>query len=109
LQVEESDSIVSSLEAQRDSLRQQVLLEVEQARLAVRAAKAALRAAGDALENASTRLKLAEGRYGMGLGSIIELDDAQVTLNHTAAQRVQAQYNLAIARAQLLRALGRPR
>jgi outer membrane protein len=103
----EAQALVDALEAQRDGLRQQVRLEVEQARLAVRADKAALSAADTALENARLRLKLAEGRYQTGVGNIIELGDAQVALTNAAAQRVQAEYNLSTARAQLLKALAR--
>jgi outer membrane protein len=93
--------------AQLETERQQVRLDVEQARLGVRAAKAAIAAAEDALANTRDRLRLAEGRYQTGVGSIIELGDAQLALTTTAAQRVQAQYQLYTARAQLLKALGR--
>lgn len=95
------------LKSQSDTLRQQVRLEVEQARLAVRAAKAAITAADDAVVNTRKLLDLAEGRYQTGVGSIIELGDAQVALSNAEAQKVQADYNLASARAQLLQALGR--
>ncbi|HEY3356948.1 MAG TPA: TolC family protein [Polyangia bacterium] len=106
-QVRENAATLVSLEAQRDSLRQQIRVEVDQARLGVRAAKAATVAADEALTNARVRLRLAEGRYQTGVGNIIELGDAQVALTNAAAQKVQADYNLATARAQLLRALGR--
>jgi outer membrane protein len=106
-QVDEARANLDGLRAQRDQLRQSVRLELEQARLAVRAAKSALDAAGEALVNARERLRLAEGRYRAGAGSVIELGDAQVALTTAAAQKVQADYNLASARAQLLRALGR--
>jgi outer membrane protein len=106
-QVREAEANLAALEAQRDGLRQQVRLEVDQARLAVRAAKEALIAAGEALENAQVRLRLAEGRYQTGVGSVIELGDAQTALTNAAGQKVQAEYNLAQARAQLLKALGR--
>ena len=46
-------------------------------------------------------------RYATGVGSIIELNDAQVAYTSAAAQVVQARYSLSIARAQLLAALGR--
>jgi outer membrane protein len=107
-QVREAAASLTGLEAQLAILQQQVRLELEQARLAVRAAKAALGAAGEALVNARERLRLAEGRYQIGAGSIIELGDAQVALTAAGAQKVQADYVLASARAQLLRALGRP-
>jgi len=93
--------------AQLDLEHQQVRLDVEQGRLGVRAAKAAISAAADALANTSDRLRLAEGRYQTGVGSVIELGDAQVAQTAAAAQRVQAEYQLYTARAQLLKALGR--
>jgi outer membrane protein len=65
-----------------------------------------LAAARDALTNAREQLRLAEGRYQVGVGSIIELSDAQVAATAAAAQQVQADYNVSAARAQLLRALG---
>jgi len=106
-QIRESEANVASATAQLDTERQQVRLEIEQARLAVRAAKAALTAAGDALVNAQEQLRLAEGRYETGVGSIIELGDSQVALTSAGQQKVQAEYVLAQARAQLVRALGR--
>ncbi len=105
--VKEQKANLDGLEAQRDLLRQQVRLGVEQARLAVRAAKAAVVAADEALVNAKEQLRLAEGRYQAGVGNIIELGDAQVAETTAAAQRVQAEYNVSTARAQLLQALGR--
>ncbi len=107
-QVREARASLTGIEAQLAALRQQVRLEVDQAARAVRAAKAALSAAGEALLNARERLRLAEGRYQTGTGSIIELGDAQVALTAAGAQQVQADYTLASARAQLLKALGRP-
>jgi outer membrane protein len=106
-QEREAQASLESARAQATSLRQQVRVDVDAARLAVRAAKATLGAAGEALVNARERLRLAEGRYQAGAGSAIELGDAQVALTTAAAQRVQAEYNLATSRAQLVRALGR--
>ncbi|HEX2660527.1 MAG TPA: TolC family protein, partial [Polyangia bacterium] len=87
--------------------RQQIRLEIEQARLGIRAAQALGAASEDALVNARDRLRLAEGRYQAGVGNIIELGDAQLAQTAAAAQRVQADYQLFTARAQLLKALGR--
>jgi outer membrane protein len=106
-QVREATANVAAAKAQLATARQQVLLDVEQARLSVRAARTALDASGDALANATDQLHLAEGRYEVGVGSIIELSDAQLALTTAAQQRVQAEYNLAQARAGLLKALGR--
>jgi outer membrane protein len=106
-QAREADATLAGARAQALAVRQQVRVDLEQARLAVRAAKTSLGAAGEALTNARERLRLAEGRYQAGVGSVIELGDAQVAVTTAAAQQVQAEYNLATSRAQLLRALGR--
>jgi outer membrane protein len=106
-QVREQKANLDSLAAQLDGQRQAVRLQVEQARLAVRAAKSALESAQEALFNTKEQLRLANGRYTTGVGSIIELTDAQVAVTSSSAQQVQAEYNLATARAQLLQSLGR--
>jgi outer membrane protein len=106
-QVSEAEANVLAAVAQLDLERQQVRADVDAARLAVRAAKESLSATQEALVNARERLRLAEERYQVGVGSAIELGDAQVALTQAAAQAVQADDRLATARAQLLRALGR--
>ncbi|HTQ79672.1 MAG TPA: TolC family protein [Thermoanaerobaculia bacterium] len=106
-QVAEGEANLAAARSQLQIERLQVRLEVDQGRLAVRAAKAALAASADALDNAKEQLNLAEGRFETGVGSIIELGDAQVALTSAAQQRVQAIYNLSQARVQLLKALGR--
>jgi outer membrane protein len=106
-QIHQAEGQVTQAHAQLETERQQVRLDVEQARLGIRAAKAAITAAEDALANTRDRLRLAEGRYTTGVGSIIELGDAQVALTTAAAQKVAAEYQLYTARAQLLKALGK--
>jgi len=106
-QTKEANANLAALTAQKSQLRQQVGVEVDQARLQVRGAKAALFAAGEALNSAKERLRLAEARYSAGVGSIIELGDAQLAMSSAAAQSVQSEYSLGSARALLLKALGR--
>jgi outer membrane protein len=106
--VSEAEANLSFFVAQLDMVRQQVRVDVEQAMLAVRAAKAALAAARDSLVSARDRRSLAEGRYVNGSGSVIELGDAETFDATAGALVVQTDFQLATARAQLLRALGRP-
>jgi outer membrane protein len=106
-QVRGAEAQLAVVRAQLDSAVQQIRLTVEQARLAIRAAKAATAIADVALQNATQRLGLAEGRYQAGVGNIIELGDAQLAYTNAGAQKVQAEYTLATARAQLLQAIGR--
>jgi outer membrane protein len=107
-QVREARASVSSLEAQLEQERQQVRVDVEQARLGVRAAIATLSASEEASQAARERLTLAEGRYETGVGSLLDLSDAQLGLTTALGQQVQARFQLAAARSQLLKALGRP-
>jgi outer membrane protein len=107
-QVRESEANIVNAVAQLDALRQQVHVDVQQARLAIRAGKATLSSAQQALVAARDVLAQAEARYQNGAGSVIELGDAQVAAVQAGAQVVQAEFQLATARAQLTRALGRP-
>ncbi|MEO7109343.1 MAG: TolC family protein [Polyangiaceae bacterium] len=106
-QVDEAAATLQGVEAQKNVELLQIRLDVEQARLAVRAAKSSIGAASDALTNGREQLRLANARYSNGLGSIIELNDAQVAYANAEAQVVTARYGLATARVQLLAALGR--
>lgn len=106
-QVREAEGNLDVTRAQLDAQRLQVRLDVEQAQLSLRAAKSEVAATNDALVNTKVRLHLAEGRYEAGVGTIIELGDAQIAVATAAAQVVQAEFNLSTARAQLLTAMGR--
>jgi outer membrane protein len=107
-QVSEASANLRLAAAQRDTLRQQIRVDLENARLTVRAAQASVQAAIDATTNGREQLRLAEGRYRTGAGSALELSDAQLAATNAEAQQVNAEFQLASARAQLLAALGRP-
>jgi outer membrane protein len=105
-QVGEARQNTLGAEAERDQLRLQIRSDIEQAVSGIQAAKAAGKAASESLKNTSERLRLAEERYRTGLGNIIELSDAQLKESQAEVQQIQAEFNLAIARARLLNALG---
>ena len=106
-QIREANAQIASLSAQRSTERLQVRLELEKGRLAVHAAKETLIAAREALENARIRERLAEGRYQAGVGNAIELSDAVLAQASAQGQGIQSEFNIDLARAQLMRALGR--
>src|SRR3569623_799462 len=105
-QVREATGTLATLTASQQAELLQIRIDVEQAQLAVIAAKSTIAAATEALTNAREQLRLAERRYETGLGSAIELGDAQVAATEAAAQEVTARFSLGTARAQLLAALG---
>ena len=106
-QVREADAALQAARAERDGLVNQVWVAVQQAATGVRSAQEALVASEQALTAARERLRLADGRYAAGVGSIIELSDAELGATTAGAQRVAAEYALATARAALVLALGR--
>jgi len=73
--------------------RQGIALEVRQATLNLQQAQESIRVAAKAQESARENLELAEGRYNTGVGSIIELTDAQTSRTSAEASYVQALYN----------------
>jgi outer membrane protein len=108
-QIHEAEAGAQSLLAQHQLEQFQVQLEVESAQLNLKAGKSVLEASNRVVTQAQVLLRLAERRYEVGLGNVIELSDAQISYTTARAQQVQAQFNLSTARAQLLAALGRTR
>ena len=107
-QVGEARATVRTLEANEESLRQNVTLEVRQSVLNVREAIESIRVADKLVYQARENVGLAEGRYAAGAGSIIELTDAQASVVSAEANRVQALVNYRIALASLERATAKP-
>jgi outer membrane protein TolC len=90
-----------------ESLSLQVQLEVKEALLNIRATRRQIETAREALASAEEDLKLSQERYSVGLGTILELIDAQVNLTRARTGEVQAMAALKRAEAQLDRAVGR--
>jgi outer membrane protein len=105
--VREARASLAGLRIERELLRKDTRLELEQALLSLKAAQASLEIAGEVVLYAGERLRLAEGRYSAGVGNIIELGDAQLVLSNAQSQRVSAVYEVGQARLQLRRGLGR--
>jgi outer membrane protein len=97
---------VVSAKAQRDALLVSLTSQVELARSQIIANRANVTASTEAVSAAQAQLKLAEARYTQGLGSQIELADAQTAVTTAQGNLVQAEWQLADAWAQLRRALG---
>jgi outer membrane protein TolC len=72
----------------------------------VRQASAQIAAARSALEAASESYRLASARYKVGVGSSIELADAELTLSQAQTDLAGAANTLRTSRAELTRAVG---
>lgn len=94
--------------AQRDALLLDLTTQLDSTRAQIQANRAATEASTEAVASARAQLQLAEARYAQGLGSQIELADAQTAVTTAEGNLVQAEWQLATAWAALRRALGTP-
>ena len=97
---------LASTAAQRDGLLVQLTSDLDSARSQIVANRAAVDASNEAVTAALAQLKLADARYAQGLGSQIELADAQTAVTTAQGNLVQAEFALANAWAALRRSLG---
>lgn len=97
---------VKSAEASRDSLIIALTSELDAARTRIIANRANVTASTEAVEAARAQLRLADARYAQGLGSQIELADAQTAVTTAEGNLISAEWQLANAWALLRRALG---
>lgn len=81
-------------------------LEAEQALLALQAAKEIATINEDNLKSAEEDLRLAQERYRVGAGTLLEIINAQYNLTNAKATLVSAKYDMMIARTQLKAAMG---
>ncbi|MCX8071961.1 MAG: TolC family protein [Candidatus Binatia bacterium] len=105
-QVSEARQNLAALRHDAEVLRQTVALEVRQAVLRVEEAAKTIHVAREAVRQAREALELAEGRYATGVGSIIEVTDAQATFVSARGQEVQSLYDHQNAVAAVERAIG---
>ncbi len=97
---------VASAMAQRDGLLISLQVQLESARAQIVAATVNVTASTEAVTAAQAQLKLANARYTAGLGSQIELADAQTAVTKAEGNLINAQWQLARAWTQLQRAIG---
>ena len=105
-QVEEARANLNAVRANEESLRQNVIADVQQSYLGVMEAKERIAAAGTALRQAKENLDIANGRYDAGVGSPIEVTDAQTTYANASMTYIQATTDYKTARAGIVKAMG---
>jgi TolC family type I secretion outer membrane protein len=106
--VKETQALVETARANYETIELQVRLEVEQAYIAVVEADERIGATEKAIESAQENLRLAQGRYDAGVGTILELTEAQLSLSNAEADNVRALTDYRVGLAVLDRVVGRP-
>ncbi|MDO8739262.1 TolC family protein [Candidatus Deferrimicrobium sp.] len=106
-QVKEAEASLSSVRHELTDVRRRVLLQVEQAAYGASEASERIGARKKEREASDENLRLATARYEVGVGSIIEMIDAQVQMTQADTATIDAQYDYSVSVATLLRAVGR--
>ena len=104
--VAQEEMALRSLQEQRDALRQQISLDVWNAYSALNEAQERIDNTKTFLENAQENLNIAEGEYKEGIGSMIDVTDAQTALLTAEQSHIEALADFKIAVASLERSLG---
>jgi len=104
--VEETLHNYYNIKAQEEDRRQQIALDVEQSYLRVVELQERIKATDSAAKAAKENLDLALGRYQVGVGSIIEVTDAETLYTDAQTTYIRTVYDYKIADAQLARAMG---
>jgi outer membrane protein TolC len=105
-QVEEAVANLNLLKANEETLKQEILLEVQQAYLNLQEARDRIFASEITVRQAEENLELANGRYAAGVGNPVEITDAQVAHSSAKTAYIQALYDYRIAQASIEKAMG---
>ena len=101
-----AEARVEAQNAQLKRLRLQVALDVWTAYQNLTTATQSLRTTADLLNSAEQSERVALGRYKAGVGSILDVLNAQSALASARQQRIQSAFNWNISRATLAQAMG---
>ncbi len=105
-QVAEARSNVDVFSAQEMSLKQDILLQVQQGYLNLRQADESIATAELLVEQAEENLGLANGRYRAGVGSPIEVSDSVGALSTARQSYIAALHDYRVAAATIEKAMG---
>jgi len=104
--VEETLHNYYNIKAQEEDRRQLIALDVETFYLRVVETQERIKANESAAKAAKENQDLAQGRYQVGVGSIIEVTDAETLYTDAQTTYIRTIYEYKIADAQLARAMG---
>lgn len=104
--VRAAEARVDTASAQRETLRQQVALDVWANYQDLLTATHSIRTTGDLLASAEQSERVALGRYKAGVGTILDVLNAQSALAAARVQRIQAALDWYVSRAALAKAVG---
>jgi outer membrane protein len=105
-QVEQAEASADAAQAALDTQSESVLLEVDQTYLTLRQAEERKIAAEKLVELAEANLNLAERQYAAGVGTSLDVSDAQLARSNARITNIQALYDYNNSLVRLRRATG---
>jgi len=105
--IKEAGAKLEAQKANEISVRRAIALEVKDANFAVQSAVENLSSASKAEELAEENYEIAELRYDSGVGTNLEVIDAQVALTQARTELLEARHDLQIAMARINKVVGR--
>ena len=105
-QVDEIAANLASAQASGEITRQNVILEVQQNYANLIGAQESIRTSEVLLQQARESLELARGRYQVGVGPLIDITNAQLSLTQAEDQNITSIVNFKVAEAGLRKAMG---
>jgi outer membrane protein len=104
---QESKANLDAARARLKASELDIIQNIEQSEISVEEAQERIQAAQAAVASAEENFRLAQGRFDAGVGTILELTDAQLALTQSQNTEAQALSDFRIALYRLDRALGR--
>ena len=102
----EARAQLRNLSAQEESLRQNIRLEAEEAFLNFNEALERIGVTKKSMDQARENYDLASGRYQVGIGQPLEINDAEVLLANARANHINALYDFKVAEARIEKTMG---
>ncbi len=98
---------ITARQAELETLTREIQSQLWQAHQAVQVSEESLQASASLITSAERTFQVAQGRYKAGVGSVVEVLDAQAALADARRQRVSAQVERITSLTQLSMATGR--
>lgn len=105
-QVDEAAAELASAQASEEITAQNVVLEVQQSFVDLVSARERIRTSEVLLTQARENLDLAQGRYQVGVGPLIDVTDAELALTQAESENIQAIVDFKLSEARLRKAMG---
>lgn len=105
-QVDEAKANLDVIQSQIKVLKQNIYMQVQQAYLSLIQAEKTIPLSVVTVKQAKENLDIANGRYNVGVGNYVELQDAETNYNNAQLAYVQVFYNYYVARSTLEKAMG---